>query len=339
MAAIDLPRAVDGFLADEPADRQSDLNAALFLLEIAPVVDQHRATTFSRVAANAVASPHLLVRSGIGNEHVGRHLTLQPQLPVVAEFDDEIEAFRGIPQSYAVTEFEVEDHPEHGLWGYRIEGIMGTPGIVSTLLPFIGRDGMDAMRAYRRMAGSLLLVPDAASGTVTAGPGDRPLVTYGQRDDHRARLRAAARATARIYLAAGATRVIVPTTPPVIVRSERDLDAIDAIPFAPATAPGRVACGRDRGRCEGWNRARSRTTGNPCRFYTSGEGRRRHGRGATTPTGCRRAPRGSSGRSPARCRVLPVGGSSSAPRAPSAASRAATSSTAVSSWPGGAPRD
>ncbi len=189
------------------------------------------------VAANAVATPHLLLRSGIGNEHVGRHLTLQPQLPVVAEFEAEIEAFRGIPQSYAVTEFEVEDHPEHGLWGFRIEGIMGTPGIVSTLLPFVGRDAMEAMRAYRRMAGALLLVPDAASGTVTDGPGGRPLVAYAHRDDHKERLRAAARAAARIYLAAGATRVIVPTTPAVIVRSERDLGAIDAVSFAPATAP------------------------------------------------------------------------------------------------------
>ncbi len=52
VGAMDLPRAVDGFLADEPADRQSDLRAALFLLEVAPVVDQHRATTFSRLGVS-----------------------------------------------------------------------------------------------------------------------------------------------------------------------------------------------------------------------------------------------------------------------------------------------
>ncbi len=39
------------------------------------------------LAANAVGSAQLLLRSGIGNAHVGRHLSLQPQLPVTAIFD------------------------------------------------------------------------------------------------------------------------------------------------------------------------------------------------------------------------------------------------------------
>ncbi|MEZ4338710.1 MAG: GMC family oxidoreductase N-terminal domain-containing protein [Sandaracinaceae bacterium] len=87
------------------------------------------------VACNAVATAELLMRSGIGNEHVGQNLILQPQLPIVARFRETVNAFRGIPQVWAVTEFEQHDHPEHGLWGYRIEAIMGTPGIVSTLMP------------------------------------------------------------------------------------------------------------------------------------------------------------------------------------------------------------
>lgn len=202
--------------------------------------EQARFTVRARVviiAANAIASAQLLLRSGIGNEHVGRNLTLQPQLSIIGMFDERIAAFEGIPQSYAVTEFEEEDHPQHGLWGYRIEGIMGTPGIVSTLLPFSGAAAMEGMARYDHMAASLLLVPDAPSGEVQLARGGRLEIRYEQRDDHRARLRHAVETAARVYLAAGATEVLVPTVPPLVIRSAADAKKARNLTLAPATAP------------------------------------------------------------------------------------------------------
>ncbi|MGM0577673.1 MAG: GMC family oxidoreductase N-terminal domain-containing protein [Myxococcota bacterium] len=189
------------------------------------------------VAANAVNTPQLLLRSGIGNDHVGRHLMLQPQLPVLARFPDRVDAWHGIPQAYAVTEFEEEAHPEHGLWGYRIEAIMGTPGIVATLLPFVGAASKRAMTDYSHFAASLLLAPDRPSGRVKLDGHGRPVVAYEQRNDHRARLRHAVRTAARAYLAAGAREVLVPTMPPLVLRSEADLGRVDDLSLAPATAP------------------------------------------------------------------------------------------------------
>ena len=189
------------------------------------------------VAANAIASAQLLLRSGIGNEHVGRNLTLQPQLSIIGMFEERIAAFDGVPQSYAVTEFEEEDNPEHGLWGYRIEGIMGTPGIVSTLLPFSGAAAMEGMARYDHMAASLLLVPDAPSGIVEVDRNGRLTIRYEQREDHRARLRHAVEMGARIYLAAGATEVLVPTAPPLIIRTPAEASKAKDVPLRPATAP------------------------------------------------------------------------------------------------------
>jgi choline dehydrogenase-like flavoprotein len=189
------------------------------------------------VAANAIASAQLLLRSGIGNEHVGQRLTLQPQLPVIGLFEERIAAFDGVPQSYAITEFEEEDNAELGLWGYRIEGIMGTPGIVSTLLPFSGVAGMEAMARYDRMAASLLLVPDRPSGTVEVKRDGRLVIRYEQRADHRERLRHAVEVAAKIYLQAGAREVLVPTLPPLIIRSEREAAQALQLSFRPATAP------------------------------------------------------------------------------------------------------
>ncbi len=189
------------------------------------------------VAANAVATPQLLLRSGLGNRHVGRHLMLQPQLPVVARFPDRVDGYKGIPQSYAVTEHEVEDAPGLGLWGYRVEGIMGTPGIVSSLIPFTGPDVKAVMAAYDHLAASLLLVPDRPSGAVRLASDGRPLVRYEHREEHRDRLRAAVRTAVRIYLAAGAEEVVVPVASPLRFHREADLAQVDSLTFAPATAP------------------------------------------------------------------------------------------------------
>ncbi|NCQ61608.1 MAG: hypothetical protein GW913_13190, partial [Myxococcales bacterium] len=63
------------------------------------------------------------------------------------------------------------------------------------------------------------------------------LITYDHADEHKARFRQAAREAARVYLAAGATRVMVPSVPAVEIRSEGDLNLLDSLAFKPATTP------------------------------------------------------------------------------------------------------
>lgn len=189
------------------------------------------------LAANAVASAQLLLRSGIGNAHVGRHLSLQPQLPVTARFDDDVRFFRGIPQAYACTEFEDLASTEHGWWGFRVEAISGTPGIVGSLLPTLGHPGKEMMASYGRLAASLVLLPDEPTGRIAVESSGRLRIHYALTDEQRARFRQGAAAAARIWLAAGAREVIVPSVPPIVVRSQADLGRIDALSLRPASAP------------------------------------------------------------------------------------------------------
>lgn len=49
---LELARAFDRFLADEPPWNQADLTKALFLLEIGPLVFERRFTTFTRLASD-----------------------------------------------------------------------------------------------------------------------------------------------------------------------------------------------------------------------------------------------------------------------------------------------
>lgn len=188
------------------------------------------------LAANAIGSAALLLRSGIGNEHVGRHLMLQPQLPITALFADPVRFFRGIPQAIAVTALERVDD-ERGLSGSRIEPIGGTPGIVASMLPTLGHPGKALMSRFDHIAASLLLVPDAPNGSLRVDEAGRIRITYAMPDEQKQRYRDAARLAARAYFAAGATSVQIPTARPIVLDREADLAAIDALTFEPATAP------------------------------------------------------------------------------------------------------
>lgn len=189
------------------------------------------------LAANAIESAALLIRSGLGNEHVGRHLSLQPQLPIVARFDHDVLSFRGIPQAYGVTQFEEPAHPEHGWWGFRIESIAGTPGIVGTILPWLGEVGQERMRDYPRFASALQLLPDEPSGRVRIERSGRLRIDYMLAEELLGRARAAIKASARIFLAAGAREVVVVASEPLLLSCESDLAAVDGLRFEPATMP------------------------------------------------------------------------------------------------------
>jgi len=189
------------------------------------------------LAANAVGSAELLLRSGLGNEHVGKHLSLQPQMPVTAVFDEEVRFFRGIPQSWAVTQFEEHGAEDKPWWGFRIEAIAGTPGIVSSLLPEGGLPGKGWMARYEHIAASLLLLPDAMPGQVRIEGNGRLRLDFPFDDELRKRTREALKAGSQAYLAAGAREIYVPTSPPLHLSSEKDLASIDGLGLESATAP------------------------------------------------------------------------------------------------------
>ncbi len=189
------------------------------------------------LAANAIGSAQLLLRSGVGNAHVGRHLSLQPQLPVAAIFDEEVRFFRGIPQSFAVTEFERLDDEARGWWGYRIEAIAGTPGIVASLMPHLGSQGKTLMSRYAHFGAVLCLAPDEPRGRIEVERSGRMRIHYALDEEQRRRYREAARGAARLFLAAGAREVLVPVVPPVSIGSERDLAHLDSMDLRPASAP------------------------------------------------------------------------------------------------------
>ncbi len=207
------------------------------------------------VAANPVGTVALLHNSHIGNDLLGKHVSVQPQIPVVALMSESVNAFDGIPQAYAVTEFERHD-PDLGLTGFRVESIFGTPGVLGSLVSQPGSAGKALMAQLDHCAAALVLVPDQPVGQIEVRRDGRPLVDYTLAPEWKTRARQAVKAAARAYFAAGAKMVIVPAAPPVLVHSEAELSRIDAMTFDPATI-SLISAHQQGGARLGTDRARS----------------------------------------------------------------------------------
>ena len=152
------------------------------------------------LAASAIFTPAILRRSGLdqGLPQLGRNLSLQPQLGVVGRFDDseEIVHWRGAPQSVEVNEF-ADNSAEHGLGGFRLEGIGGVLGPIMIMTPGFGREHKRFAKSMRNLSAALILVPDQPSGEVSYQWADdgrvTPRIDYVMRDEGKERLKAGMR--------------------------------------------------------------------------------------------------------------------------------------------------
>ena len=166
------------------------------------------------LAASAIYNPAILMRSGLGDglPQLGRNLTLQPQLGVVARFDDseDIVHWRGAPQAVEVDEF-ADNSVERGLGGFRLEGIGGLVGPTMVMAPGFGREHKRFGKHMRNMSVTLLLVPDQPSGTVNYQWADDgraiPKIDYVMQEEWKQRVRTGMRRAAELLFTAGAREV------------------------------------------------------------------------------------------------------------------------------------
>jgi choline dehydrogenase-like flavoprotein len=212
-----------------------------------------KVTVRSRVvvlAGSAVGSAALAIASGIPDPHDqhGMDLRIHPGAAVAGVFDDPIDGWHGIPQSVECTEhLDFREGSESRVW---ITTAFAHPIGTAVLLPGFGAAHMSAMRRYRHLAVLTAMVHDETAGRVYVS-GDRARIRYRMSDGDRAQMGKGLKACARLLLAAGAREVLVPGIPPVSVKNERELSAIDQVRGVPLTAVhpmGSMRLGEDQKR-------------------------------------------------------------------------------------------
>jgi choline dehydrogenase-like flavoprotein len=187
--------------------------------------------------AGAVNTPALLMRSRLPTRlpRLGHGFTAHPALILVAEHERSISNFVGHPKSYYLDEF-VESE------GFILETCMYFPFTTAKSLRGFGAPHSEFMRAFPRLQMILVLACDRAhpSNRVTIDGRGRPVVHYRFTPEVRNALARGTLASARIFFAAGASRVHVPAATHTTVERE-DSEGLEQIIDERHFRPGGVS--------------------------------------------------------------------------------------------------
>jgi choline dehydrogenase-like flavoprotein len=186
------------------------------------------------LAGSAVGSAALALASGLPDPagRVGRGLRLHPGAAVAGVFDEPVQGWMGIPQSWECTEKLVfDDAPDNDARAWIVAAFAHPIGLASSL-PGFGAAHMQLMRLYPRIAVLAAMLHDRSSGTVTQSDG-RPSLSYALDAGDRRALTIGMQACAEILFAAGARRVIVPLAEPLSLESPSQLSQIAAHQYRP----------------------------------------------------------------------------------------------------------
>ncbi len=179
------------------------------------------------LGGSAIGSAALALRSGLPDPHqrLGRTLRLHPGVAVAGVFDEVIEGFGGVPQSYECTEkLSFEPGAQDRSW---ILTAFAHPGGFAAFCPGIGKAHAQAMRDYPRTSVVAAMLHDETCGRVVLGRGGRLQIQYELNGDDQRALLSGAAACAEILLAAGARQVMVPFASPMRLKpGQADLGAI-----------------------------------------------------------------------------------------------------------------
>ncbi|MCP4035323.1 MAG: GMC family oxidoreductase [bacterium] len=184
------------------------------------------------VAAGALMTPALLRRSGIASRSnaLGRHLRIHPGSGVTGRFDETVNGWQGVMQSYAIEELLDE--------GILLEATFPPLGMTYSAgaLPGFGDEHARLLADYASMASVGSIISDTGTGRVRDIPGVGPTMFYSlSQVDVQKTIRAIGLAS-RVLFAAGATEVYsgIPGRAPL--RSLADVADFEQTRFRPHQA-------------------------------------------------------------------------------------------------------
>ncbi|KAK7425354.1 hypothetical protein QQZ08_008140 [Neonectria magnoliae] len=158
------------------------------------------------MAAGALWSPVLLMKSGIINQHLGSNLHLHPCNFVTAVYKEETRPWEGGIITSVCSEFEDLDGAGHGV---KLETTCMVPYAIYSTLPWSsGLDTKLQMAKYRHTDGWISITRDRDTGKVFPDPTTgRPRIEYTPSDHDRAHTLQGVQSLAKLCYVTGATEI------------------------------------------------------------------------------------------------------------------------------------
>lgn len=158
------------------------------------------------VAAGALHTPALLLRSGLEHEMIGYNLYMHPTVAVSAVYPERMDPWHGPMMSTVCNEFSRLD----GNYGVKIEVPPVHSGMLGLTLPWMSGEQFKTDILKAPFLGSfIVLTRDKYAGHVTLSRQKRPLIHYTLRDYDRKHLQRGMQEAIRLHAAAGAEEVLM----------------------------------------------------------------------------------------------------------------------------------
>jgi choline dehydrogenase-like flavoprotein len=157
------------------------------------------------VAAGALDTPAVLLRSGIGGPAAGDYLRLHPATAMPAVYDEPQEAWWGAPQTALSAEFaNLGDG-----FGFLIETSHASPSVTGSAVPWVtGQQHKEYMAQGAVTSSLVMLIRDRGHGRVTIDAAGNPVHAYDLHDAIDVKnFRRALAELARLNAAAGAQEI------------------------------------------------------------------------------------------------------------------------------------
>ena len=197
----------------------------------------HTVTVRPKVVAlcgGAINNPVLLLRSELNpNGRVGLRTFLHPVVSMAGIYEEKVDPYYGAPQSIGSHQFIDRGTDKVG---YFLEAAPMHPMLTASAAGVFASELGDLLQQLPHISGLLALqvdglLPGDDGGTTTLRPDGRPGLHYPVRPALVESMRHSHRTLARLHLAAGAREVGSLHANPIRVRSEADLDLLDAAPY------------------------------------------------------------------------------------------------------------
>jgi choline dehydrogenase-like flavoprotein len=159
------------------------------------------------VACGAIHTAALLLRSGLANEHIGRHLHLHPVSNISGVFEEEIRPWEGTMQAI----YSDQHRYLTGNYGVKYETTALQPVIAMAVMPWREPEDFRARMALLKNTSAIgVLLRDRGAGRVTIDREGHPVSSYALSDFDRRHMQHGFRGAAKILENAGARRIYSP---------------------------------------------------------------------------------------------------------------------------------
>ncbi len=159
-------------------------------------------------AAGAIHTPALLLRSGLGNRHIGSHLHMHPTTAVYSLFEEPVRGWEGVPMAVHADRHTNLDGKGYGV---RLETAPLHPGIAALAIPWRDADThATLMRQLDHLANIIILARDTSAGRVDLNRHGNPVLRYRLNADDIRHLLVGITEALKIHEAAGAVEIHAP---------------------------------------------------------------------------------------------------------------------------------